>query len=254
MTSFEDIQIPWVPLPFATYDINKSIALGKNDSEVAHWIVDGLSPRLGAPQKNGVALTRHHLNKIGFAATIGCFLDQCGYQPGFSHMPAGGWPKDAIITEIVDGEVREWLNTVENNIAKPEVPKGEMGMAAPSNGWKPIWGVSQFDMSPDYERAEEVLQTQLTYSGYAKDFTFEETVWLSVTRTIDNWEATTTNTKVPVTITHRNLPVVSITAQEGPTVTRMIPVCGTISVSGRSIDSEISATLQITKIPIMGLR
>jgi hypothetical protein len=108
MTIFRTI--PTVTLPFATGAIDVSSGNGP----ATYSIQEGLSPLLGAPNRNE-PLTRHHLNQIGFLSTIGIFLHQSGYQPGFNHMPAGGWPKGAILTDFTNGVVQEFVNTIENN-------------------------------------------------------------------------------------------------------------------------------------------
>ena len=155
MTIFRSI--PTISLPFATGNID--ITNGAGISYVSEGY-NGLSPLLGAPNKNAV-LTRHHLNMLGFYSTIGIFLHQSGYQPGFNHMPEGGWPKGAILTDFTNGVVQEFVNTEENNQAKPE-GLGETVIQEMSNGWQPLWRFNQFNFFPEFSSKTVMWETKQT--------------------------------------------------------------------------------------------
>ena len=158
--------IPTITLPFATGNID--ITSGDvSDTNRDYYL--GLSPLLGAPNKNAV-LTRHHLNMIGFLSTIGIFLHQSGYQPGFNHMPLGGWPKGAILTDFTNGVVQEFVNTVENNQEKP-AGLGETVIQDESNGWLPLWKFEQFNFFPDFSSKTVLWENKQTKFAEATEFT-----------------------------------------------------------------------------------
>lgn len=163
MTLFRTI--PTISLPFATGNID--ITNGASITSTSDGY-NGLSPLLGAPNKDAV-LTRHHLNMIGFYSTIGIFLHQSGYQPGFNHMPEGGWPKGAILTDFTNGVVQEFVNTEENNQAKPE-GLGETVIQEMSNGWQPLWKFEQFNFFPDFSSKTVLWENKQTKFTEATDF------------------------------------------------------------------------------------
>ena len=264
MTSFGEI--PWVPLPFATYDVNKTIALGKDDVEMNHWFTDGLSPKLGTPQKNGIALTRHHLNKIGFAATIGCFLDQCGYQPGFDHMPVGGWPKGAIITDTTGSQVKEWVNTIENNQTIPDELSSTEAKA--SNYWRPLWGARLFDFFPEFENEEEVWSNTFTspIAAITQEITNTGSAWFKIVRTWEKWDAivdsketlSQSGSSIDIfpymkvngsdEIKKSYAPIVTIANVEGATVSRLFPMTGSFSISIPKIETNRLGKLTVSVV------
>ena len=255
--SFDSAHVPAVVYPFGINDIQKLQFLGFD-------IANGLSESQCAP--NGL-MTRHQFNAIGYIATMGSFLDRAGYQPGFSSGIAQtlGYPKGAILTDIRNNRVIEFLNTVEGNKYIPNYPYDFSDTADDASGWTPVWHENQFSFYPDFDDRTVVLETVVNTSESSDPYTLAASEgWYMVTRTIENWDELTDVQRAgghfSITIT----PVTSTTyafqneycrinLYEGKTASKLFPASTDFKVSVSSQTSIGPVSLQVVRFGMEGL-
>jgi hypothetical protein len=228
--------IPTIAIPFAARTVNLDTAFGLS-SDTHNEFATGFTTEKGTPNPQK-PITRHDLNQLGFICTIGSFLTQSGYQPDFSHMPVGGWPKDAILTDTSGGTVKEFINTVDNNVSTPNLSSDT---ASVSSGWVPLWRYNQFNFFPDYDNKS--LLWEQTVSSFKDDTIYSVNIankWVLVSVTVGNWDSIGTwnhtwdSYNIQVSIKGNNqsqgIPIHNIYLYESKTTTRLIPVSGVLEV------------------------
>lgn len=259
MTGFGTI--PHVSMPFGIDDANMIVPLGSSIGGGNLPLTQGINPEHSAP--GGNPITRHHMNGIGFLATIGGFLQQAGYQPSFDTPPTGGWPKNAIVTDVSGGDVREYLNTQDNNDS-PFIGTGGLNPETSfeeDEGWIPIWSARRFNFFPNYDDREIVFRKTFSpgESNFYQKVASSTMGWFLVSRTLDHYDDMTEEQKMNlVGWTNYNLGIHlqglyydydggqnTINLYEGKVASRLIPCNGDIKLS-QSAPSESLGDITVT--------
>ena len=196
----------------------------------------------------GKPITRHMMNKLGYLATIGSFLDRIGYPYGnvpldWNHLPSkenvGGYPKGAIIT-IYDEEkkvTRQFQSLVDNNVNTDpwDYATGTLGEANAdadtmtfwtSRGyWKPLFRLNEYNYFPDYSTKIEIFNESV-YTTTKFNLTVENPGWLYVRRYIPDWDSISKD-KFIVNPTSMSVDITPVTGTVGATVgTTIMPYEG----------------------------
>ena len=262
MTGFGTI--PNISLPFGISDANMLVPLGYQQhaaddySKTNLTLSSGLDNVHSAP--GGNPITRHHMNGIGFLATIGGFLQQAGYQATFDKEPTGGWPKGAIVADVSGGDVREYLCT-KDNASAPFIGTGGLNpIAQEDDSWKPVWDYQQFNFFPNYDDREIVFKKTLNPGKGSLSATISETRgWFLVSRTFDAWDDIPENNKKYLEGPRLEIRLNgmkyayeidqnSIDFYEGATASRLIPCNGSMNlVMSEPPESYGNVTVTVTK-------
>lgn len=233
----------------------------------------------------GKPISRHMMNKLGYLATIGSYLDRIGYPYG--NVPlidmndptkddrSYGYPKGAIVS-VFDEEnkrLREYLSLVDNNTDLTPWARtfgGEKEIAvedtdefwASNQNWKPLYSLRQHSYFPDYSNQQELLN-ETVYDTLGQTVAVGDG-WVNVTRTIPNFDsipksqmfANPNEMSVTVSMVDKDnpddrtldAPITTIMPYEGMTATRTLPIgAGSIRVSvTNSLGVEADDTTQTT--------
>lgn len=253
MDNFGDYKILNVPFGSAYF--------GKNG-----WTENGEWPTFfskdnSVPHGNrGNPVSRDLLNKVGYLATIGAYLDRIGYpygnKPPFTPVAgvdtgATGYPKGAIVSVWDENAkaVREYISLQDNNTnnypwspsvqgtADSDTEHSTDGSASfPTGGndyWKPLFKMDQFDFFPDYSNRTVLVNEDVNSGSKLIECSVPNSGWIVVTRTIQRWEELSENLRIgrnstpPETSINSqrdyNYPFMRMVVQEGMTATRFFP-------------------------------
>lgn len=223
------------------------------------WTEDGEWPTYftkanATPVGNkGNPISRDLMNRVGYLATIGPYLDRIGYpfgtEPPFdlnsgSNEGSNGYPRGAIVSIWDDTQkrVREYVSLHDNNTnprpwveSNSENADSDTTVPMEEEGhWKPLFKMEQYNFFPDYSNRIELLNEDVI--SQKKDFSVEvpRGGWICVTRTIGNWDDLTlemkggveSNTSAPtvqISLSNEFLTPLYIQVQEGKTASRFFP-------------------------------
>ena len=114
---------------------------------------EGVTRNMCIPtESGGRTFSRHDMNGLAYASSIGTFLHQMGYPTGEMRKATaekiGGFPKGAILSFIDDnGFVLEYISKVDDNMA--DFPSYDGNNLVENDYWKPVITTRQYIGSID---------------------------------------------------------------------------------------------------------
>lgn len=162
-----DTKVPTIEMPFAYQDPMRDYSFYKT----------GVTPAMTAPATNGGSrFTRHQMNGIGYLASLGTFLWQCGYP--FSREDVtkvssaiGGYPKGAIVYTIdSSGYLVEYISKVDDN-TNP-LPESSGTLPEENDYWAPLYETVYQATVPNYETTTSTVQETFSASYSDGDTAF----------------------------------------------------------------------------------
>lgn len=173
-------------------DVVLNYPFGISDSDKVLPNRNMFGPEYATPVENGgLRITRHHMNALGYLATLATYLDRAGYQFGWRDMSAvGGYPKGAIVTRTNHGWFEQYLNLEDNNTNEPVYEDLLTDASVAEKGWKPLYSLKEYNFFPNYDSMEQIAELtvlpSLPLNGTKVDLATPG--WVLVKRSIDNWE------------------------------------------------------------------
>ena len=257
MDNFGKFVLPVVPFAFAYFgedgwigDSQASADAPENDKSMPMMFTkENCIPT----SMGGKPISRHMMNKLGYLATIGSYLDRIGYpygteRPDWSSFPVegvAGYPKGAIISIYDENNkrMREYLSLTDNNTdTSPwDAVDGNQNLADYSDydtqrywdsnpNWKPLFKLEEANYFPDYSSKTELINESYYTSG-KKSITLSSPGWLYIKRTISEFDTIDKTTlvsnptamSVTVTANDNRLTATTISPLEGKEATRLLP-------------------------------
>jgi len=165
--------------------------------------------------QGGHPVSRDKMNKIGYLATIGGFLDRIGYPYGNEEIKSGtsnievgkdfgGYPKGAIVRILEDSLTstgivsREYISLVDNNTDPTPWTTRWSGNESDADTyhslmsnqyWKPLFTISQYSYYPDYNKRTTLVDFSVSGATQTRTFTVPTSGWMYITRTLPNWDS-----------------------------------------------------------------
>ena len=140
--------------------------IGENDGYRDYSCVDAgeITRALAVPtEQGGVRFTRHMMNGIAYASSVGAVLKQMGYPMGERRKAIsdaiGGFPKGAILSFIDDkGYVIEYESKVDDNEA--DFPSYDGTALVEDDNWRPVITTTQYFGIPDFTTIVDQVQVE----------------------------------------------------------------------------------------------
>ena len=159
----------------------------------------GIPPIYSVPASTGGKMfTRHEMNELGYLATIGSFLTQCGYRPRYSKAFAksiGGYPKGAVLdcSPSTNTAYRYTIvSQIDDNLIVPtlsgEDEEGDQTWhysdTSETAPWRLVYRNDTISFFPDYSTKKLVKKMELGSARSTISFTVDAVVpqWVYVER------------------------------------------------------------------------
>ena len=139
-----EYNVPLLSDPIGSGDVNRSYEAITDE---------GVTRDMCIPtESGGRPFSRHDMNGLAYASSIGTFLHQMGYPTGEMRKETaekiGGFPKGAILSFIDDnGFLIEYVSKVDDNMA--DFPSYDGGNLIEDDYWKPVITTRQYVGSID---------------------------------------------------------------------------------------------------------
>ena len=274
MVSAGGVEIPWLSGPWAKSDKFLNYKDVYKDGITSQYTIP--------PQYGGKRFDYHMMNGMGYLATVGTFLWQCGY-PFSEHdiemsKEFGGYPKGAVVYTVnKDGYLVEYRSKIDNNMNP--LPSFVNGAPVEDDYWLPLYELDSTVGIPNFKKVIAQTSKKINYesfqssasSGAAEfsDNTFSVSLdisspsWVVVERTMTDWRDLdrivltygTPDINVMAYYGDESVQIDSLPVESGKTATASFPMdTGTVAVESSNYNWKLydEIIIKITAYEIDG--